>query len=214
MTQMSQKDFYISGPVQLEDTNTSSSRNVPGYLSEKNSFFFRVTDPWNSLPCHVVDAPNVKTFEARLDKHWQSLPLNYEYEEPPTLTHAQTNIYKISFDKELTPEAIELAQNKPEADLLVKTFSYNELLHMKFDHVMLRLYILIIAYKLLFFYYKAISVLENRPLKVYKVLRLVPLPTIRMISCDLKHGFDKTYCCVLIFRLHSEQTNMPQSALL
>ena len=30
----------------------------------------RVTRPWNSLPQHIVEAPSLNSFKARLDKHW------------------------------------------------------------------------------------------------------------------------------------------------
>ena len=33
-----------------------------------NSFIFRSTDVWNSLPQSVVDAPSVQSFEVRIDK--------------------------------------------------------------------------------------------------------------------------------------------------
>ena len=38
--------------------------------ARKHSFRCRTAAPWNSLPQKVVDAPSVKSFERRLDKHW------------------------------------------------------------------------------------------------------------------------------------------------
>ena len=37
----------------------------------KNSFVPRSVNLWNSLPENVVEAPNVKTFEKRIDKLWR-----------------------------------------------------------------------------------------------------------------------------------------------
>ena len=37
----------------------------------KHSFFFQVTDSWNSLPNQVVKAPTVEAFERRLDRYWR-----------------------------------------------------------------------------------------------------------------------------------------------
>ena len=41
----------------------------PRLEGRKHSFFFSVTDLWNSLPSQVVEAPKVKVFERRLDRH-------------------------------------------------------------------------------------------------------------------------------------------------
>ena len=40
-----------------------------------NSFVYRSTDVWNSLPQSVVDAPSVQSFEGRLDKLWKNHPI-------------------------------------------------------------------------------------------------------------------------------------------
>lgn len=45
----------------------------------KNSFYCRVVDLWNSLPCSVVDAPTMNSFKNRLDDHWNNLPLRYDH---------------------------------------------------------------------------------------------------------------------------------------
>lgn len=45
----------------------------------KNSFCFRTVDVWNNLPNSVVEADTVKSFESRLDKHWDKQPLKYDY---------------------------------------------------------------------------------------------------------------------------------------
>ena len=46
----------------------------------KNSFYCRVVNLWNSLPCSVVDAPTMNTFKNRLDDHCKDLPLKYDYD--------------------------------------------------------------------------------------------------------------------------------------
>ena len=45
-----------------------------------NSFCYRVTDKWNSLPDTVVSAPSTTSFENRLDKHWDNLIVKYDFE--------------------------------------------------------------------------------------------------------------------------------------
>ena len=47
----------------------------------KYSFVHRSVDIWNNLPSSVVSAKTVKSFEARLDRHWQEQPLYYNYSE-------------------------------------------------------------------------------------------------------------------------------------
>ena len=41
----------------------------------KNSFIYRSTDVWNSLPQSVVDAPSVQSFEVKIDKLWKNHPI-------------------------------------------------------------------------------------------------------------------------------------------
>ena len=48
-------------------------------LIRKNSFSIRVVIPWNSLPDSVVNAPSLKAFERRLDKHWRNQPVKFDY---------------------------------------------------------------------------------------------------------------------------------------
>jgi len=40
----------------------------------------RITNVWNSLPFSVVTAPSVNSFKNRLDKHWASQELRYDWE--------------------------------------------------------------------------------------------------------------------------------------
>jgi len=46
----------------------------------KYSFSFRITNVWNSLPFSVVTATSVNSFINRLDKHWASQELRYDWE--------------------------------------------------------------------------------------------------------------------------------------
>ena len=62
-----------------KDSNTRGQQNKifkerPRLEVKKHSFFFRVTDPWNSLPNQLVEAPTVESFERRLDRHWRGHP--------------------------------------------------------------------------------------------------------------------------------------------
>ena len=45
-----------------------------------NSFYCRLVDMWNSLPCSVVDAPTLNTFQNRQDGHRKNLPLKLDHD--------------------------------------------------------------------------------------------------------------------------------------
>ena len=38
-----------------------------------------MTDPWNSLPNQVVEAPTIEVFERRLDRHWSGQTQLYDF---------------------------------------------------------------------------------------------------------------------------------------
>ena len=44
------------------------------------SFTNRVVSVWNDLPESVVSAPSIKAFERRLDRHWESQDILYNFE--------------------------------------------------------------------------------------------------------------------------------------
>ena len=44
-----------------------------------NFFSLPVTSYWNSLPDNVVQSPNIKTFESRLDQHWKEYEGKYNF---------------------------------------------------------------------------------------------------------------------------------------
>ena len=43
------------------------------------AFSSRITNPWNSLPKEVVEAPTLNTFKRRLDKSWKNQEILYNY---------------------------------------------------------------------------------------------------------------------------------------
>ena len=47
--------------------------------SSRNIFTNRIWKVWNSLTTHIVTAPTVDTFKARLDKWWEGNPAIYDY---------------------------------------------------------------------------------------------------------------------------------------
>jgi hypothetical protein len=47
----------------------------------KHSFVQRIVAIWNTLPDHVVKAPSVNCFKARLDKLWQNESIKYDHRE-------------------------------------------------------------------------------------------------------------------------------------
>ena len=62
-------------------TRTISLKIAKTHWKEKvrcNYFTVRVVNTWNSLPEHVVRAPNLNTFKARLDSFWKGLASIYD----------------------------------------------------------------------------------------------------------------------------------------
>ena len=57
-----------------EASGIRSSMSGLDLRSGNTHFFFRVTDPWNSLPNQVIEAPRVDSFERKLDRHWRGHP--------------------------------------------------------------------------------------------------------------------------------------------
>ena len=62
-----------------EVSGIKSSRSSLDLKLGNTHFFFRVIDPWNSLPNQVVKAPTVESFERRLDRHWRGDPRLYDF---------------------------------------------------------------------------------------------------------------------------------------
>ena len=47
-------------------------------LVRQKSFGIRIVSVWNNLPEHVGNSPNVNTFKARLDKHWENQDIIFQ----------------------------------------------------------------------------------------------------------------------------------------
>ena len=45
----------------------------------QNFLSIRVVSEWHSLPSKIVEAPNLKVFERRLDRHWRQHDLKYNF---------------------------------------------------------------------------------------------------------------------------------------
>ena len=77
---------------QLKSCRLRAEKNL-----HNNFFSLRVTSYWNSLPNNVVQAPNIKTFESRLDQHWKEYEGKYNFRSTysPTANqrpeHVETN---------------------------------------------------------------------------------------------------------------------------
>jgi len=52
----------------------------------------RITNVWNSLPFSVVAAPSVNSFKNRLDKHWASRELRYDWEAELSGTGSRSRV--------------------------------------------------------------------------------------------------------------------------
>ena len=64
-------------------TRTNSLKIAKTHWKERirgNYFTVRVANTWNSLPEHVVRAPDVNTFKNRLDSFWKGLATMYDPE--------------------------------------------------------------------------------------------------------------------------------------
>ena len=53
-------------------------------LVRQKSFGIRIVSAWNNLPEYVVNSPNVNTFKARLDKHWENQDIIFNYRAEKT----------------------------------------------------------------------------------------------------------------------------------
>ena len=79
----------------VQTRRSKDKNNLPIVRSEKSirqhNFTIRVRNIWNSLPPHVKNSKNVKTFERALDIHWQDQDILYNnYKANINILH---NIY-------------------------------------------------------------------------------------------------------------------------
>jgi endonuclease/exonuclease/phosphatase family metal-dependent hydrolase len=86
-------DNEVCGDLLRPNLRQSRGHNLKLYKPQartdikKFSFTHRIVEPWNSLPAHVIEAPSTKAFEARLDRHWNDLPLKKDHRmRNPTLS--------------------------------------------------------------------------------------------------------------------------------
>ena len=68
-----------------------SSRRC-NYNVRKYSFCFRITNVWNSLPYSVVSATSVNSFKNKLDKHWSSQELKFNWEAEISGTGSRSRV--------------------------------------------------------------------------------------------------------------------------
>ena len=70
----------------LNENSTARGNSMKLYKSrprldiKKYAFSHRVVDTWNSLPECVINAPTLFTFEVRLDRHWKTQDIVYDFE--------------------------------------------------------------------------------------------------------------------------------------
>ena len=72
------------------------------------SFCYRVTDVWNQLPCEVVEAKTVLSFEKRLYKFLKDQPIYYNYTKPIDINNSYIDDIDSEEDKELVSQAYSL----------------------------------------------------------------------------------------------------------
>ena len=70
----------------------------------QSQFSLHVADTWNSLPEYVVEAPNIKSFEHRLDQFWTDQPTCFDHESQIIITCSHDNLSRISEDSNLDIE--------------------------------------------------------------------------------------------------------------
>ena len=75
-------DPEVSNFIKLrEDSCKRGHKNRSRLDVRKHSFWLRVVDSWNQLPCSVVEAETVSAFERRLDWHWKHQLIYYSYRD-------------------------------------------------------------------------------------------------------------------------------------
>jgi hypothetical protein len=67
----------------------------------KHSFTVRMSQIWNSLPDHVVNAKTLNTFKNILDKWWDEQEIKYDnYKSEITITGSHRSVIEEASDKE------------------------------------------------------------------------------------------------------------------
>ena len=74
----------------------------------KYAFTVRITDIWNNLPQHVVNAPSVKSFENRLDNFWKHQDIKFDFKAQYSLPGSRIK-YNYVDNSEVDIEALQPA---------------------------------------------------------------------------------------------------------
>ena len=74
-----QNNKKVQQAYQPEDTSSKSFAKEQRNHQDKNFLSIRIVNEWNSLPSEIVEAPNLKIFERRLDRHWRQHDLKYSF---------------------------------------------------------------------------------------------------------------------------------------
>jgi hypothetical protein len=68
-------------PISTRGHNLKLLKRRPRLEIRKNTFSYRIVEPWNGLPHSVVNAPSMESFKRRLDRAWHSQPQLYDHQE-------------------------------------------------------------------------------------------------------------------------------------
>ena len=88
--------MFQTTPIISEYATSGNSLKIANcrcqYKIRKYSFRMRITNVWNSLPFSVVTAPSVNSFKNRLDEHWASQELRYDWEAELSGTGSRSRV--------------------------------------------------------------------------------------------------------------------------
>lgn len=74
----------LSRPSRQHGRQLYQHRPADGMFGvQRGSFYYRVVNVWNGLPCSVVEAESLNQFKNRLDDHWGSAPFRFDPSAPP-----------------------------------------------------------------------------------------------------------------------------------
>jgi len=75
---LDRSEFFQFAPTVSTLIGHSLKLFMPRARLHLRKYFFshRVVSYWNRLPQHVVEAPSVNCFKARLDRHWKDMDVH------------------------------------------------------------------------------------------------------------------------------------------
>ena len=85
----------VPDPTKVRGHSLKLYKRKHSTMIRKQSFSFRIVEPWNSLPEKIVTAPSLNSFERRLDKFWSSQDIKYNFRETLRITHSNNTPYEI-----------------------------------------------------------------------------------------------------------------------